>query len=123
MPEHAIQLRRAWEAEIDGQTSRLDLPITWGSAPPPPRLRRRFNRPTIDPAREAISLRFESCAGVHGLTLNGRDLAQPIDDDAVSELECGPLLPMGNCLELILEPDAVPRSIPWGRIALVIRSR
>jgi len=113
MPAHTIHLRRAWQVVGGG---RVDLPILW---PPGPSRRvtltRRFHRPEIDPAREALHLEMQSVPGLAAVRLNGQDLGlgrgggvwrAPIEMTAASLLE--------------LEVEIPQSGGPWGHIAILI---
>jgi hypothetical protein len=128
MPEHLIRLRGGWEWRDPGAASarRVALPMTWPAGlTAHVRLVRSFQRPTIDPAREALALRLESVSGLVAVWLNGRELARP---DAGTTALCLPLddpMPPRNVLVLEVDPTTPGRAgadpEPWGEIALVIR--
>jgi hypothetical protein len=123
MPEHAIQLRRAWDYQANGATRRVDLPTSWGDRPVTFRLARSFRRPPIDTEFECLTLRLGDVAGLRAVWLNGQEL--PIEPGATHfELELSPDLPGRNRIELEVVPVlGMGPDAPWGSIALVIRPR
>ena len=124
MPDHAIALRRAWEGRFGEETRRVDLPIDWSTAGEvPSRLSRVFQRPPIDPEREALLIRFESVPGLRSVLLNGRDLGQPAADGTPWECGIDDATPRANRLILGLEPAHFPPDSEWGRISIVVRVR
>lgn len=123
MIEHRIQLRRAWEAGDPGRTARLDLPACWGVDTIPPRIARRFNRPSIDETVEAVSLEFASVPGLIAVSLNDHDLGSPPEGEDPWVVGLAQLKPSGNCLVLTLDAEAARGSQAWGRIALLIGPR
>jgi len=118
MPEHLIRLRGAWDWLTEAGPRRVDLPITW---PPglagPLVLSRRFQRPRVDPDREALALRLGDVPGLIRARLNGDEVAGP----AAGEVPLGNL-PARNLLILEVDPAGLDEG-PWGAIALVIRAR
>ncbi len=119
MPEHPIQLRRAWLGLFGDDLRKVDLPETW-DGPIPDRLSRSFHRPTIA-ADDELFLRVEAVAGVVRILLNGQDL--PIEGRSGADFPIEKLGIARNELVLTLAPAIIPRGAAWGRIALVIRSR
>ncbi len=132
MPEHQIRLRAAWEARFDragGQAPvRVDLPAPW---PPGPerafQLRRGFQSPRIDPARETVRLRLADVPGLTEARLNGEALIGPIAPlgAGTHEFPLANPLPQRNLLELEIDPSRWNRpdaeaAGTWGRVALVI---
>ncbi|WP_435015693.1 hypothetical protein TA3x_003239 [Tundrisphaera sp. TA3] len=106
---------------------RVALPIDW-----PPgveakfRLRRRFGRPNLDPARDALRLELDRVPGLISARINEREVelfsreagswSAPLD---------GPLQPR-NDLVLVVDLGEIALAAPpgeWGAIALVIQSR
>jgi hypothetical protein len=125
--EHPIRLRGGWEWEGPGAPPgggpRVALPMAW---PPgiagPIRLVRRFHRPPIDPAAEALVLRLEEVPGLSAVWLNGLLLARPPAGTSALSLDLEPGLPDRNVLTLEIDPIAATgRASPWGAIALVVR--
>jgi hypothetical protein len=124
MPEHAIQLRKAWlERPRLSHPRRLDLPL-----PSPPdrilHITRAFGRPPIDPARETLSLRLQDIPGLSAVLLNAQVLWQGPADANTNTLNLAlpPDLPARNLLELQITPCSQHATTPWGRIALVVHS-
>ena len=120
MPDHFIRLRRAWDAKVDGQSLRVDLPATWTSAVVPLELSRRFQRPRLGNPDEAIYLRFEDVPGLVSVFLNGVRIG-PTQNPGDWEVAI-PQPTLSNQLLLILDPTLVAEVDGWGKIALVIRS-
>ena len=118
MPEHLIRLRGAWDWTAPDGPRRVDLPATWPAGLAGPLvLARRFQRPRIDPDREALALRLEAVPGLLRVRLNGVEIGGP----AAGEIPLGDL-PARNLLELEADPAGLGAG-PWGAIALVIRAR
>jgi hypothetical protein len=129
MSEHFIRLRGGWEWHEPGGGSadrRVTLPMIWPSRlTARVRLVRSFQRPPLDPAREALALRLESVAGLVAAWLNDHELARPDPGTTTLRLPLDAPLPSRNVL--VLEVDPPPHDPaadePWGEIALVIAGR
>jgi hypothetical protein len=125
MSEHLIRLRGGWEwhAPGDGPAQRVALPMIWPAGlTTHVRLLRSFQRPPLDPAREALALRLESISGLVVVRLNGRALAHPEPGVSALSLPLDDPLPPRNVLELEAGP-LTESAEPWGTIALVITAR
>ncbi|MEO6811185.1 MAG: hypothetical protein ABI353_18915 [Isosphaeraceae bacterium] len=128
MSEHLIHLRRAWEGTfVEGGAKvvrRVDLPASWpADLSTPFLLSRAFQRPPIEPDRERLLLRFASVSGLISVHWNGQELARPMIGTADLELALERPIPARNLLALEVDPAGFNGlGIPWGTIALVIRS-
>ena len=125
MPEHLIQLRRAWDAHLRRgeaeEVRRVDLPTAWpADLPGPVRLARAFRRPPLDPGHESLALRLESVPGLRAVRLNDAQL--PLPAAGALEYALADSLPPRNVLRLELDPAAAAVEPAWGKVALVIRS-
>ena len=126
MHEHAIRLRGGWVLEVEGRpgAAPLTLPIAWDpTLSGPIRLTRRFGRPAIDPAQQALSLELRGVPGLRSLTLDG--VALPIPPGEVDAFSVPLPTDTGPRLTLTLGVDLPPPPRPeipggWGAIALVI---
>lgn len=128
MPEHLIRLRRGWlrvalQAPGDG-SDRVTLPLA--GFPDPGRrvlLTRSFQRPPVDPDREALWLRLEAVPGLNSVVLNGRSMTAggPLADSLL--LPVGDDLPARSVLVLDVGPAHPVGPLPWGEVALVIVGR
>jgi hypothetical protein len=131
MAEHLIRLRGGWEwTDLEAPLSppgRMTLPATrpWGRARRV-RLCRRFGRPPIDTRTETLCLRLDKVPGLKSIAINDTLIA-------VAAGRLGPLeicladSPERNLLVLELSPPAAESpgqeaNLPWGEIALVVRS-
>lgn len=121
MPEHRIQLRRVWHAEVQGASRTVDLPAVWETEPIPDRLARAFHSPRLRDPEESVVLSFEVVAGLVSVSLNGQDLGFPTGHNSWEVPLSGRLNSM-NELVLLLDPHEVPTGEEWGRIAIAIRS-
>jgi len=121
MPEHRIQLRRAWDSKKGGIAARADLPATWSEGEAPDRLARRFQRPSGLGPGDSLALEFDAVEGLRGASLNGVDIG-PIPTESMWEAPITDHGARGYQITLDLEPSRVPIATEWGRIALVIRS-
>ncbi|MGO9468849.1 MAG: hypothetical protein ACLQIB_42925 [Isosphaeraceae bacterium] len=127
--EHSIRLRGGWEcrpaAPAESPPKRLVLPTRWTSDQTGlVTLTRRFGRPPLDAAREALFLRLDQVPGIRSLHVNGQPLA-PISP-ASSQYEF-PLAGLLDRNQIDVEVDiaaAGARSaapgLDWGLISLVI---
>jgi hypothetical protein len=123
MPEHAIQLRRAWEIPPTGgdAPARVDLPIVWDDpALVPPRLARNFRRPPLEAGRDRLVVRLDAVPGLRAVWLNDRELARPGPAADRIEVPLDAAAPGRNRLVLEIDPDGIEPGADWGRIALVI---
>ena len=121
MPEHRIQLRRAWVSEGDGPPRRLDLPFSESQRELPGRIARVFNRPRIDDGEEILSLEFLSIPGLLAAHLNGQDLNFPKISGGSWIVPVPDLRARANRLVLTIDSAEARLSDAWGQIALVIR--
>src|SRR5262249_40002865 len=128
MPEHRIQLRKAWLATVPGREAagpfRVDLPSSGFVSDAPHRLSRGFQRPPIDPSIESVFLRLGAVAGITSIHLNGREVADLRQGKVIGEieLELTGLLAARNTVEIDVDPSpSMPGVEAWGRIELVIR--
>jgi hypothetical protein len=125
MTEHLIRLRGGWEwhAPGDDPERRVTLPMIWPTGlAARVHLRRSFQRPPLDPAREALALRLESITGLVVVRLNSRELVRPGPGVSVLCLPLDDPLPPRNVLDLEIDPPEAGAE-PWGTIALVISAR
>lgn len=126
MPEHLIQLRKAWDATYVASgvetTRRLDLPTTWSvGCALPARLTRRFQAPRIEPETERLSLRLTAVEGVTAIRLDDEVLAHLGLGQTMTEITLDLSGGTGHGLALELDPGRLPIQVEeWGRIALVI---
>ena len=121
MPEHRIQLRRIWAAQVGTELRTVDLPATWTCEAVPHQLTRKFHSPRLRDPAESVFLVLEDVPGLVAASLNGQDLGVPSRTDAWEVPLVGRLGAV-NALMLLLNPLEVPDRREWGRIALVIRS-
>jgi hypothetical protein len=129
--EHLIRLRAGWGCRAAGlpesQGRRLALPVCWGQeSPRRVILTRRFGRPPVATAGQALLLRMEQVEGLLSLSLNGRPIALGPALSAGHEIELGELSNR-NVLVLEVETPAFEAGPggsrrEWGNIALVARS-
>ncbi len=132
MPEHRIRLRGGWVCKGAGEPAsseyRLALPHRWKPEDSGRFvLSRVFQRPPVDPDREAVHLCMENVPGIRALSLNGSPIASIRVERPVLEVELGDLRPR-NVLVIEFEPveqtgPTANGSDEWGHIALVIRPR
>jgi hypothetical protein len=129
--EHLIRLRGAWEwwdpAALGNKPRRVNLPVLWPTGMPQPfRLRRRFGAPPFDPAKEDLVLRFEDVPGLRSAWLNGRLLVGLESQRDLTQVSLVGLVERRNELELEVDPggwaEAGPEAVPWGSVALVIKT-
>jgi hypothetical protein len=124
-PEHRIRLRGGWQWRVAGEAGpprRVALPIAWpDDALGRVLLSRPFNRPPLDPSREALRLELEQVDGLVAVLLNDRDLARPPVGTARLVVPLDDPLPGRNVLVLeVASPPAGRGGSGWGDIALVI---
>lgn len=129
--EHLIRLRGGWVFEFREGTSlaarHISLPTHWPAELLRPfRLVRRFGCPPFDVGRESASLRLENVPGLQSGWLNGQPIVGVIDHSGEIEVPLEARLQPRNELVLEVEPgvrsQATTPDLPWGSIALVIRS-
>ncbi len=105
---------------------RLTLPVVWGrDGPASAWLLRRFGRPPFDPASQVLLLEMKNVAGIRALLLNGHPIT-PVAVETLSYEILLDALPERNRLEIEIDRswlagDAAS-AMPWGEIALVVRS-
>jgi hypothetical protein len=127
--EHRIRLRGGWECRDEGlpnSQDRLTLPVEWGRhGPVCTRLLRRFGRPPFDRASQALLLEMNNVAGIRALFLNGHAITPVAVETSSYLIALGPI-PERNRLEIEVDrswlESEVASIMPWGEIALVVRS-
>ena len=131
MSDHLIRLRGGWECRAAGlpesEGRRLTLPVRWGQdSPRRVVLTRRFGRPPLETAGQALLLRMDQVEGLFSLSLNGRPIALESVLGSRHEIELGELSDR-NLLVLEVETPAFEAGAggsrrEWGNIAIVVRS-
>lgn len=131
MKEHCIRLRGGWVGtnrdDPDASSFQIALPAHFDhNAIRRLRLSRRFQRPPLDHATEALWLRLGQVPGLLSATLNDAPLllvphASDLIEIPLSDLPPRNLLVLD--VDLPAQSDVEPaRPSPWGEVALVIRS-